>query len=132
MDDEKRPGPGRPPTYLEPRTRMALELPHEMVQRLNVIAGVDRESRTAWVEAALGEALEYAYWRLEARNTITAALAVQHSARQLSKTEYEADLAGVEEAYHARNHTALLNLLTRYDPDGWVAAKYPGNSSSNH
>ena len=48
---------GRPRLYTEPRQRLTLELPQELVQQIDALARATGMTRTAWIDAALREQL---------------------------------------------------------------------------
>jgi predicted transcriptional regulator len=87
-----------------PETRhLHIEIPPDLFERINAIAGCTGVARTAWIVAALTEAESAASWHLDAVSRLAAMLAENDQVR-----------ARVGEAYLAHDDVALRALLERY------------------
>ncbi len=49
--------PGRPRIYAEPRQRLTLELPQELVRQIDTLAYEAEQTRTAWIVSAIESAI---------------------------------------------------------------------------
>ena len=93
-----------------PATRhLHIEIPHDLFERINAIAGRSGVARLSWIIAALTEAEADASWRLEALNTLSAVLADGDNG-----DDHDQERACVGEAYLAHDDVTLRALLERY------------------